>query len=51
MKFLKNKSTKEILRDCLKAVPYMKETNKNLNIQSIRKMILSEFRKNRHIQE
>jgi hypothetical protein len=44
------KSTKAILRDCLKVVPFMKENNQNINISLTRKMILSEFRKNKEVQ-
>ena len=51
MKLLNNKTTKEILRDCLKVVPFMKENNKNLSIKITRKMILNEFRKNKNIQD
>lgn len=40
MKLLNNKSTKEILRDCLRVVPFMKEQNQNLNVNITRKMII-----------
>ncbi len=36
MKLLKNKKTREILRDCLKVVPFMKENNPSLNVKITR---------------
>ena len=48
---MNHKTSKEILRDCLKVVPFMKENNKNLNIIATRNMIKSEFRKNQNEQD
>ena len=49
MKYLPEKSTLEILRDCLKLASYMGD-NKT-KIYRIRKQILAEFRKNRFVVE
>lgn len=39
-----NKSTKEILRDFMKIVPFMKENNPSIDIAKTRQMIIKQFK-------
>lgn len=49
MKYLPEKSTLEIFRDCLKLIPRMvDERNK---IQAVRKLLKNEFLKNKNVQD
>ena len=46
MCMIANKSTREILRDFLKIVPFMKENNPSLDLYKTRQLIINQFRNN-----